>query len=565
MHIINFIRCRFILTTLAATPSILFAYSPLLIGLTLIGVATPFATGRLIDSLAYHQPFTRPFAILSALLVVKALLSPLLDRFICSRARRIETDLQFRVLDATMNLSPGELSAIPDGEIVAKMTRDTYAVGGFIRNLYPRTLQAVVMMFATGFALHSRSDALGIAFLVFFPLAVILFSPFARHFSDNAHRVRRQGDTSFNTLFDFLQTLPFLKTLDAERRFADAPQTALTELRNSNAATDVLSIRFGFLLGLLLVCGEIAVLGCAGSLAAKGRIPVGDVVLYQMLFISAIQSVQGIIALLPDLSAIREAADSLHETLGHKQPEDRHEQLAPLTTLAFDHVTFAYPQPSLGQRTSSTVENSPSKLIGDFSATLHVGSVVGLSGVNGVGKSTLLKLAVGALEPQKGKILFNGHPLSEINLSLFRRRIGIVFQDNLLVTGTIRDNITLRDSSFTEGDIENALALSGFDTVVRRLPDGLDTPVGNRLRTLSGGERQRLAIARAIIRDPMILILDEATNHLDAESRQNVASLISKLRHGRLILLAGHDSELDKLCDQKICCQIAKNGSYITV
>ena len=565
MHIINFIRCRFILTTLAATPSIILAYSPLLIGLTLIGVATPFATGRLIDSLAYHQPFTHPFAILSALLVVKALLSPLLDRFICSRARRIETDLQFRVLGATMNLSPGALSSIPDGAIVAKMTRDTYAVGGFIRNLYPRTLQAVVMMFATGFALHSRSATLGIAFLVFFPLAVILFSPFARRFSDNAHRVRRQGDTSFNTLFDFLQTLPFLKTLDAEHRFADAPQTALTELRNSNTATDILSIRFGFLLGLLLVCGEIAVLGSAGSLAAKGRIPVGDVVLYQMLFISAIQSIQGIIALLPDLSAIREAADSLHETLGRTQPEDRHEQFAPLTTLTFDHVTFAYPQPLLGQRTSSSVANAPSKLISDFSATLHAGSVVGFSGMNGVGKSTLLKLAVGALEPQKGKILFNGHPLSEINLPLFRRRIGVVFQDNLLVTGTIRDNITLRDPRFTEKDIEKALALSGFDTVVRRLPNGLDTLVGNRLRTLSGGERQRLAIARAIIRDPMILILDEATNHLDAESRQNVASLISKLRPGRLILLAGHDSELDKLCDQKICCQIAKNGSYITV
>ena len=560
MHSKNFKRGRFVLSMLASSPSILFAYSPLLIALALLGVAAPFATGRLIDALAYHRSFHEPFAVLSLLLLGKALLTPLLQRFICTRARKVETDLQFQVLDATMALSPGQLAFASDGEIVAKMTRDTYAVGGFIRGLYPRILQAAVMMFATGFALYSRSSALCIAFMVFFPLAILLFLPFSRQFSANSHRVRKQGDTSFNSLFDFLLTLPLLRTLNAERRFADTPQTALRELKNGNDATDALSVRFGFLLGLLLVGGEIAVLGVAGSLAAKGAIPVGDVVLYQMLFISAIQSVQGVIALLPELSALREGVDSLEEMLAtlavsiHPRLNSASDNQTAQSTnrsidesknplLSFDHVTFAYPHAS----------DKP--VVRDFSATLHTGSVVGLFGENGAGKSTLLKLAVGALEPQKGEILFNGRPLGEIDTPRFRDRIGIVFQDNLLVTGTIRDNITLRDSRFSSADIDRALVLSGFDHVVKRLPDGLDTIVGNRMRTLSGGERQRLAIARAIIRDPLILILDEATNHLDAESRKNLANLITRLRPGRLTLLAGHDTELDKLCDVKISCQ----------
>lgn len=549
----HFQGCRFVLSTIASFPAILFVYSPFLLGVTLIGVAIPFATGRLIDALAYGRPFQTPFLVLSALLLVKALLTPLLERYICARSRRIETDLQFRVLDTIMNFSPGRLAALPDGEVIAKLTRDTYAIGGFVRGLYPRALQAVTMMLAAGFALQSRSSLLGIGFIVFFPLVLLLFVPFAQRFAANSHRVRAQGDASFNSLIDFLTTLPLLRTLDAEQRFADAPQNALEKLKDGNSESDALTIRFGFLLGFLLVAGQIAVLGIAGSLAAKGAIPVGDVVLYQMLFLAALQSIQGVIALLPELAALREAADSLGEVFRYPPPKPVQDPLAPLETLAFDHVTFAYPR----------TPDHP--VVRDFSATFRPGSIVGLFGANGAGKSTLLKLAVGAMEPQSGAVRFNGIPLDRINRPLFRQRIGVVFQDSLLVTGTIRENITLRDPKFTPDDLQRALERSGFDDVVKRLPQGLDTIVGNFFRTLSGGERQRLAIARAIIRNPQILIFDEATNHLDANARKSIAGLIQKLRPGRLILLAGHDAELDKLCDVKISCQIPENDSYIMV
>lgn len=549
----NFQRLRFISAILASSPIVLFVYSPLLVGVTIVDVAMPFATGAFINALAYNQAPFRIFAVLSGLLLGKVLITPLLDRFIYARSRQIELDLQFRVLNTAMNLSLGKLAAIPDGEIIAKMTRDAYAVGGFVRGLFPRLLQAVVMMFATGFALYSRSRLLGYAFMVAFPLIVILFAPFSRCFSKNSHRVRKQGDTSFNALFDFMYTLPVLRMLDVERRFADAPQSALKGLKGSNDVTDSLSIRFGFLLGIMLVGGQIIVLGFAGSLAAKGMIQVGDVVLYQLLFLSAIQSIQGVIALLPNFSALREGVDSLGELFDHPSPKRRRGTLAPLETLSFDHVTFAYPQSP----------NHP--VIRDLSVTLRAGSVVGLHGVNGAGKSTFLKLSVGALEPTQGEVRYNGCPLSEINESLFRLRLGIVFQDNLLVTGTIRDNITLRDSSFTQADIDQAIDISGFRAVVKRLPQGLDTVVGNHVRTLSGGERQRLAIARAVIRNPSILVLDEATNHLDVESRKTFADLVTRLRSRRLILIAGHDPELEKLCDTKICCQISEGSSYITV
>ena len=537
-------RLKQLLSLLAAERGVIGIYSPLMIGLSVIGVAAPFATGRFIDALAYRQSPAAPFAVLAALLLLKAVLSPPLQRFICARSREIETGLQFRVLAATTDLEPSRLASVESGKIVAKLTRDTAAVGGFVRGLFPQLLQATVMMFTAGCALFARSPSLAIAFTVSIPLTIAVFAPFSRRFAENSHRVRRQGDASFTSLFDFLTALPLLRILGAERWFADGPHDALQELKDGNDAADALSIRFGFLLGLFLVLGEIAVLGIAGYLAAKGAIPVGDVVLYQMLFLSAIHSVQGVISTLPEFAALREGLDSISAAFDRPSRERRSGTLPPLQTLTFRHVTFAYPQG--GDR----------PVVRSFSASLHAGSVIGFTGPNGAGKSTLLKLAVGALEPSEGEVLFNGHSLTNIDIDAFRRRIGVVFQNGILIPGTIRDNLTLRDPRFSQDDINRALSASGFDSVVERLPDGLDTLVGNTRRTLSGGERQRLAIARAIIRDPEILILDEATNHLDADSKKNLAKLVSRLKAGRLVVFAGHDTELDNLCDVKISCQI---------
>ena len=533
-------RARFFTSILCSIPSIVFVYSPVLIVMTIIGVAMPFVSGNLIDCLAYGRSPHLTLLILSVLLLLKAFLVPMLQGYISKCSRNVEIDLQLRTLDATMKLKPCQLSKLVEGELVAKLSRDVLAIGGFVRGFYPRVLQAVVMMVVAGFVLFTKSPVLSIAFIVIFPLFIIIFSPFANKFSKNSHRVRLQSDSSFTSLFNYLMTLPLLRVLSAERQFAEVPSTAFQELKRGNDESDGLNVKFGFLLGLMLVLGEISIVGFASFLAAQGTIHVGDVVVYQMLFITAIQSVQGIINLLPEMSAIREGADSLCEVLRTPPQKSGTYCVDKLESVIFDNVSFAYPS------------NPAHPIIENYSAEFKSGSVIGFTGSNGSGKTTILKLVVNALEPQKGKIFVNGHPFDDINLGDFRSHIGIVSQDSLLVTGTIRDNITLRNSDLTDNDINNALALSGFDEVVKRLPDGLDALVGNNIRNLSGGERQRLAIARAIIRNPLILVLDEATNHLDIDTRKQFVSIVDKLRQGRIIFFAGHDEEMSRICDLTI-------------
>ena len=542
----TFPRTRFLAATILSSPVVAFVYSPLLIVLTAVGIAVPFATGRFIDSLVAGASPVAPFAVLATLLIVRAAMTPSLQRLVLSRARNIELRLYENVLDATMDFSPSELSPQADGTLVAKLTRDVSAVGGFVYSLYPRLVTALVTMFAAGFALHTRSSALGFSFMAFIPACIVLFIPFARRFASNSRNVRQKSDGAFAALFDFFRSLPFLRALDAERRFADSPRSAMRGLNDGNRAVDRLTVMFGALLAAIMVAGEVSVLGTAGMLAAKGAIPVGDVVVYQMLFISAMQSVQGIVSLLPETATLREGIDSLGEILDHAPPKRGDKRIENIESVEFRNVSFAYP----GAAAKSAVAN--------FSATFRAGRLIALVGANGAGKTTLLKLATAALEPQSGEILVNGSPVQSLDTGAFRRQIGIVFQDSLLVTGTICDNITLRDPAFTEKDIEDALSSSGMDKVVERLPNGLDTRVGLDGQSLSGGEMQRLAIARALVRNPGIIVLDEVTNHLDADARAAFRELLRRLAPGRIVLVVSHDPALTNLCDEKIYCQIPK-------
>ena len=540
----TFRRTRFLASVILSSPLIVFVYSPLLVALTVAGIAVPFATGRFINSLVCGMSPVAPFVLLAALLTLRAVMTPCLQRFILSRSRDIELNLQRRVLDAVMDFSPSELAPLADGTLVAKLTRDAYAVGGFVSGLYPRLLGAVVTMFAAGIALHSRSPALGLSFVALIPLCIVLFIPFARRFAANSHNVRTKSDHAFAVLFDSFRSLPFLRTLNAERRFADSPRQSLGDFKDGNCAMDGLTVTFGALLGVFLVVGEIAVLGVSGAFAAKGAIPVGDVVVYQMLFLTAMQSVQGIVSLLPETAALREGVDSLNEIFAQAPPRRGGIRIDDVENLEFRNVTFAYP----GAYAKPVVK--------DFSATFRVSNVIALVGANGTGKTTILKLATSALEPQSGEILVNGSPMTAIDTESFRRRVGIVFQDSLLISGTVRDNITLRDPAFTQEDIDEAIALSGLEEVVKRLPLELDTRVGLWGQSLSGGEMQRLAIARALIRKPSILVLDEVTNHLDMEARETFGRLLRSLAPGRIVLVVSHDPALINLCDEKIFCQI---------
>ncbi|SHH32304.1 ATP-binding cassette, subfamily B, MsbA [Caloranaerobacter azorensis DSM 13643] len=187
----------------------------------------------------------------------------------------------------------------------------------------------------------------------------------------------------------------------------------------------------------------------------------------------------------------------------------------------------------------------------NISLNIFKGEKVAFVGYSGSGKSTLCKLLIRFYEPDKGQIIIDGYDIKNISLNNLRKIFGIVFQDTFLFTGTLRENILFSNPQATEEELNEALRIAGVDSFLEKLPFGLDTPVGENGFNLSGGERQRVSIARTILRNPDIIILDESTSSLDPITTSKVIKRIVKKYENRTIIFTAHKlTTISKLCDK---------------
>jgi ABC-type multidrug transport system fused ATPase/permease subunit len=175
-----------------------------------------------------------------------------------------------------------------------------------------------------------------------------------------------------------------------------------------------------------------------------------------------------------------------------------------------------------------------------ISLKIQAGERIALIGVSGSGKSTLARLLVRAADPQSGEIQLENRPIKEFTLASLRRTVGYVPQQPLLFQGSIRENLLYGNPAATEADLQQALATAQLTSVVNQLPQGIDTPLGPGAGGLSGGERQRLALARSLLRNSSVLVLDESTSALDAPTESTVLSSVSKFCEGQTLILISH-------------------------
>jgi ATP-binding cassette subfamily B protein len=195
--------------------------------------------------------------------------------------------------------------------------------------------------------------------------------------------------------------------------------------------------------------------------------------------------------------------------------------------IVFEHVSYAYPR-------------GREKALHELSLRIAPGETVAFVGESGAGKSTLVQLALGLRQPSAGRVLLDGIDLRELDLRSYRRQIGVVPQTTVLFTGTVRENVTFGLDDVSDEALWEILAQANLADFVRGLPKQLETPLGEGGARLSGGQRQRLAIARALARNPRLILLDEATSALDAESEQLVQQALARLTQGRTTLIVAH-------------------------
>jgi ATP-binding cassette subfamily B protein len=415
------------------------------------------------------------------------------------------------------------------GKIQSKFLRDLEAIDGLFGNVVRLILPNVIMtLIFAGISIY-KSGAVSLFFLVAVPLNLLLVFIFRKKMSRNSRVFRLANEELSSNISTTLEMYAVTKAHGLEQTQYSSVLKSIEGVMNKGMRSDKDIASFGsvaWVLGNMLSCG--CVVFCA-FLAVKRLISVGDIVLYQTMFVSINSFVQGIVGSFPALTAGAEGVRSVSEVINSDEIEKQGGRIiTPIKgDINLENVSFWY-------------HEGESHVIKNLNLHISPGETVALVGASGSGKSTICNMIIGFLTANEGQLLIDGIPITQLNLTDYRRNIAVVPQNALLFTGSIRENITYGLAEYSEEQLRRVLEMANINEFLADFPNGVDTNVGEHGGLLSGGQRQRITIARALMRDPKILILDEATSALDNISEAQVKKAVAESVKSRTTLIVAH-------------------------
>lgn len=475
----------------------------------------------------------RTFIVLGAVSLALALATALRFFFISRLGERIVADLRRALYANILRLDPAYFAKVRTGEVLSRMTTDVTIVENMVGTSASIGLRNLLSLIGATIMLAVVSPRLTFLVMLLAPLMlapVFLIGRRVRKLS--AHAQDRFADAIgfAGESLDGLETVQaFGREASATARFAEAVETAFSASVARLRARAVMTASI-----IVVVFGGITVVLWLGAHAViAGEMSAGALVQFVFLSVLAAGSISALGEVWGDLQKSSGAMERISELLKAQASIAPPRQPKPLPTpsngeVAFERVNFAYPgRPDL-------------PALRGFDLRVQPGERVALVGPSGAGKSTVFRLLLRFYDPQEGRVLIDGVDLREADPAEVRARLALVAQDTPLFSGSAIDNIRFgREDASAEAVLSAAMAAqaSGF---LDELPQGFNTPLGERAKTLSGGQRQRLAIARALVRNAPILLLDEATSALDAENERLVQRALDEAMTDRTTLVIAH-------------------------
>ncbi len=418
------------------------------------------------------------------------------------------------------------------GDLLSRLTSDVTAIEsvvlsgviGIIANLMKIVVFAGVL-----FYLDWR---LALASMVAVPVFWTAARAFARRIRIVSREVRARDGSISVVAEESLGNATLIQAYGRESSEVDRfAAQSMGSVRAELAATR-LGALFSPLVDLVQVLGVLTIVGVGIWELSAGRLSLGGLLAFLVFLSQLYQPVQGLGALTTSLFAAAAAAERILELLDEKPTVTAPARPVPLQRahgeLRLEQVSFAYP-------------DTATDILKQVDFTALSGQTTAIVGASGAGKTTLLKLLLRFYDPTAGRITLDGHDLRELDPEQLRANIAIVLQETLLLDGSIADNIRAGRSDATYDQLVAAAQAADAHDFIRALPEGYDTRVGQRGRLLSGGQRQRIAIARAMIRDAPILLLDEPTTSLDAEAGERILAPLRRLMTGRTTIIISHN------------------------
>ena len=439
--------------------------------------------------------------------------------------------LRIRVFSHLQRLSLDYYDGEMTGRILTRMTSDIEAMQALLQTGFVTALVQIVTFLGAIIILVGMNAQLSLVVLAVVPPLVVATVAFRRR-SQAAYTLVRERIAAVNAnLAESISGVRVAQAFTREQRNMAGFRTVAGEHRTARIDSTLLASTYFPFVEMLSSVATVLVLWAGASLVQDGSLQVGALfafVLYLTTVFAPIQQLSQVFDTYQQGSVAMARVTDLLATpvsvpqAAHPVPVDRLRG-----ALVFEDVSFTY-------------STAPEPALRDVSLAIEPGETVAFVGQTGAGKSTLVKLAARLYDPTGGRILADGVPLTDLDLEGFRRQLGFVPQEAFLFTGTVRDNIAYARPDATDAEVEAAARAVGAHEFIARLPSGYHQPVVERGRSLSAGQRQLIALARAQLVDPAILILDEATANLDLETESKVVRAMGRLSEGRTTLLIAH-------------------------
>jgi ATP-binding cassette subfamily B protein len=465
-------------------------------------------------------------------------------------------DLRIRIFAHLQRMSLDYYTREKAGVTMTRMTSDVESLQNLLQDGFAQFLiQALTMVVVTAILFH-YDVPLAILTLVLVVPPLTAASLWFRHAADRGYN--RQRDTIAAMFADLAESLNGVRVVTAhnrQERNVVAHRSVVGAYRDANDWTGRINAIYGPGTSVIGLIAMAIMLLVGGRMVLRGTLTIGELTAFVLYINAFFQPVQQLVQLYTQYQQAKAAIGKIRSLL-ETPPTVRESPGAVVLPavvgeIVFDDVTFGY------------VPSRP--VLSDLSLRIAPGETVACVGPTGAGKSTLAKLVTRFYDPSAGRILIDGHDLRDVTLASLRTQIGVVPQEPFLFAGTLRDNIAFARPEATDEEVWAAVDSVGLRELVERSPEGLDTPLHERGQSVSSGERQLLALARAFLAEPRVVVLDEATSSLDLRSELRVEAALDALLEGRTAILVAHRLSTAMRADRIIVVDdhgIAESGSH---
>ena len=495
----------------------------------------PIITANIINNITSGAPETYSNILIESLIMVILIGINIPTNYMYTRykslaTRYAETGLRKALVRKLQQLSISYHKETQSGRLQSKIMRDVEAVETLSTQMFLSILNIALNIGIALAVTISKSIMVFIFFLLTTPIAALTMVFFRNVMRKRNNEFRREMEETSAKVMEMVELIPVTRAHALEEEEVHKMSGQLFAVAEKGYKLDVIQSLFGSVGWAIFQVFQVVCLAFTGVLALKSVIQPGDITLYQSYFATIVAQVSSLMSLIPTIAKGVESVNSIGEVLLEEDIEKNEGKEV------LDDVKGEFEFNDVYLKYSEDGRN----VLNGLNLKVKQGETIALVGESGAGKSTILNLVIGFNFANSGQVLLDGKDLSKIDLRSYRKHLAVVPQTSILFSGTIRDNITYGIDNVDDKMLDEVVRAANLTDLIDSLPEGLDTMVGEHGGKLSGGQRQRISIARALIRNPEVIVLDEATSALDSISEKLIQDSLNNLTAGRTTFIVAH-------------------------